>query len=537
MPTRYGNHLDRKPTLMNDNYDSSQRRLFTPLSTTFSHSSFIPSLDEQFTIEGTISEVRCTITSVDDEIQSLQLKLEELKEYRNELHLTLGSLQAPLSPIRKLPPEILSEIFLFAAAGSSIRWPSRRDDSDMPWLLGKICSYWRTVSLSLPQLWSDIHLDHKFFPGAPPSSKTEEFLRLCLDRSRNERLTFSVDTRNPGSFVRPVILTLLSHSERWKDASFDADLLSTYHGDLVLAKHKVPNLRRVHFGLSPLDSVPSLTPLDAFEDAPQLSEISVIGIVHPCHFLRVSWSQITHFTSKGSTFREGEFTQIMQQMTNLVAFSTEGERILEVASSQPVLLPHLTKLTIINKGSYISKTSQFLTVPRLQDLSIHAITPFIAEQTLSMLTRSGCAPDRLSFRASLDMDALWDENRGVVWLLGALPSLRYLHLTVLRSAEHIMPRLANRNQASLPAAILPNLETFVLEDRFCVSAAELTAVLSSRIRKFNNGVWGPEPEDERTGLRSISLRLSRPAAPKFPELDLLKTIAENHGVDIVIDST
>ena len=81
------------------------------------------------------------------------------------------------------------------------------------------------------------------------------------------------------------------------------------------------------------------------------------------------------------------------------------------------------------------------------------------------------------------------------------------------------------------------VETFVLEDGFCMSAAELTAVLSSRIRKFNNGVWGPGPEDERTGLRSINLRLSRPAAPKFPELDLLKTIAENHGVDIFIDSS
>lgn len=509
-----------------------------PLPPIFSHSSFRPTPDEQRFIEEVVHQLRSTISSFDEEIHAFDLKLSELKAHRDDLHLTLKSYQAPLSPIRKLPPEILGEIFLFAASGSTIRWPSRQggNDGGMPWLLGRICSYWRTVSLSLPQLWSEIHLDHKFFPGAPPSPKTEEFLRLCLDRSRNELLTFSVDTRNPGSFVRPVILTMLSHSERWRDASFDADLLSTYHGDLVLAKYKVPALRRIHFGLSPLDSIPSMTPLDAFEDAPNLREVSIVGIVHPAHFLRVPWGHLTHFTSRGSTFREGEFTQVMQQMPNLISFSSEGERILEVASSSPVLLPHLTSLSITNKGSYVSKTAQFLTTPRLRTLFICSLTPFSAEQPIAMLARSGCTPEALTFRTSLDMDVLWDENAGVVHLLGALPTLRELHLTVLRAGDYILPRLANRRQASVPAVLLPHLETLVLEDRFCVSAAELAGVLSSRIKRFDNGVWGPGAEDERPGLRSIELRLSRPPAPKFPELDLLKTIAENHDVNIVIET-
>jgi hypothetical protein len=246
----------------------------------------------------------------------------------------------------------------------------------------------------------------------------------------------------------------------------------------------------------------------------------------------------------------------MRQTTNLVSFSSEGERILEVASSQPILLPHLEKLSVINKGSYISKTCQFLTVPNLRELHVHAITPFIAERTLAMLTRSRCTPTHLTFRSSLDVDALWEENLGLVWILNELPSITYLHLIVLRSADNIMPRLVNRPKAGQPPPLLPNLQAFILEDRCCMSAAEVTEVLSSRIQNFSTGVWVPsaattsssslslssslssinEDQPLTAGLKVVRLKLSRPAAPKFPELDLLKQVAENHGVDTSIHS-
>ena len=80
-----------------------------------------------------------------------------------------------------------------------------------------------------------------------------------------------------------------------------------------------------------------------------------------------------------------------------------------------------------------------------------------------------------------------------------------------------------------------------------MSAAEVTEVLSSRIQNFSTGVWGPtaspslpsatnQDRPRTAGLKVVRLKLSRPAAPKFPELDLLKQVAENHGVDISIHS-
>ncbi|KAF9479215.1 hypothetical protein BDN70DRAFT_834814 [Pholiota conissans] len=514
------------------------RHIYRPLPESLLHSAFIPSPEEEIAIRETIQDVNTTLAAVNDEIARLRGALSELEEYRSSLHTILKHQQAPLSPIRRLPPEILGEIFLFASSGCTIQWPpsprrllASAGQDDMPWLLCQICSYWRTAAISFPKLWHSVHLNLQY-----PSrvAEAQSFLGLCLERSKNELLTLSIEG-NGLTAMLPILEMLLVHSERWEDVSLSSDFFFDFRENFALAKNRVPNLRRLCIETT-LEDLPPSRPLEAFEDAPNLRELSMTHIIHPLQNFRVPWSQITHFISKGNTFREGEFTQIMRHMTNLISFSTEGERILEVASSQPVLLPHLEKLTIINKGSYISKTFQFITAPNLQELVIHAITPFMAEQTVAMIIRSQCKPQRLAFRASLDIDALWDENLGVVWMLTELPSLRHLELNVLKSAHHIMPRLVNSRKSSLPS-LLPNLESFVLEDRFCVSAGEVTEVLASRIINFNSDdVVDSGSTETPPGLRAINLRLFPPAAPKFPELDLLKRVAENHGVEITIFS-
>lgn len=538
------------------------KRVLEPLSPTALHSSFVPSAEAELALQSSISDLHSTITTVDDEINRLRASLASLEGYRTDLHEHLTLRRAVLSPIRRLPAEILGEIFLFAAEGCSMVWPrptgTRADEDAMPWLLGKICSFWRSVALSLPKLWVEIHLTVKFSPSEPDAGShrlhaMQDFLQACLTRSGTELLTFSIDARGPRENILPVLSALVAHSERWHHVSLDIEQFCSYHSDFAPAKNRVHNLRSLHIGTTSMEDTPATVPLDAFENTPSLTKVSISGIVHPFHVLRIPWTRVTHFTSKSSTYREGEFTQIMRQTTNLISFSSEGERILEVASSQPILLPHLEKLSVVNKGSYISKTCQFLTAPNLREFRVHAITPFVAEQTLAMLARSRCTPTHFTFRSSLEVDALWEENLALVWVLNELSSITNLHLIVLRSADNIMPRLVNRPQMGQAHPLLPNLQEFILEDRFCMSAAEVTEVLSSRIQNFSTGVWGPSTTTTTTaapslstgtnqdrprtaGLKVVRLNLSRPAAPKFPELDLLKQVAENHGVDISIHS-
>ena len=523
------------------------------ISPFFSHSRFVPLVEGEIFLRKSIQEIKATVESVENEIIRLRRSLTELEDYRGQLYDDITRHQANLSPVHKLPPEILAEIFLHAANGSSVAWPrGNGSDVEIPLLLGRICSYWRTISHALPLLWSKVRLDippglenHSACSFKAASAAVLDLVQLCLSRSGNKLLSFSITADGPPELVEPILQAFVKHSSRWRDVSIDLAQLSRYHQILLLAKNNVPKLYRLHLGTSIKDTLaPDI--LDAFEFSPSLKELSIAHLTRPFHILCVPWAQLTHLTSKMSTFREGEFSEILRHATSLVVFSSEGERILEVTSSQPVLLRHLEKLAIVNKGSYITKSFQFFTAPNLKELYLHAITPFNPEQTIAMLTRSNCKLTHLTIHSSQEVDTVWEENFGIARLLRYVPSLVHLHLIVLKSGDDLIHRLALHSNVF--PQILPNLECFILEDGFCISAFSLSEVLRSRINNLNSTVStdkqvvpqsnpNPEPDSRLGGLRYVRLKLSLPPPPKFPELDALKAFANYHGVDIAVHTS
>ncbi|KAF8186241.1 hypothetical protein BJ912DRAFT_904907 [Pholiota molesta] len=506
-------------------------RTISPLPPSLLHSSLMVSPDEEQTIRETIHDINTTLTSVDDEITRVRATLSTLEEYRSTLQTTLAQHQVALSPTRTLPPEILGEIFLFVLSDATLEWPgiSGVSGDDMPWVLCKICKYWRAVAISVPGLWSNIRLN---FQNSTRIEGSQHLLDLCLSRSKNELLTLSLHAKDLPTLL-PIWNTLLTLSERWKDISLNGNLFTKSQNYLSLAKNRVPNLRRLCIETKRFEdwgNLPPSWPLEAFEHAENLRELYMTHIVYPLQNVRVPWSQITHFTSKGILFRESEFTEIMQHMTNLIAFSTDSDLsdryIIDDSGSEPVLLPHLRKLSITNIGFFISAICRFLTVPNLEELSISAVKlPFLAERVLEMIKRSRCQPKCLTLRSSLvlEEDVAGIENSNVFSVLSALPSVTRLELTVISANLSILPALASHGPTTERAPLLPNLVSLVLEDRWCTSAFEIANALTSRV--INN----PHP-----GSLSISFRLLPPAAPKSYELDLLKGLAEKCGMEITI---
>ncbi|KAJ7276743.1 hypothetical protein C8J57DRAFT_1583987, partial [Mycena rebaudengoi] len=119
------------------------------------------SLSHLFQSNHTPTEAEVEIAA--SHICELDLQLILLDEYvacrRGELLQSLERYQTILSPIRRLPPEILGEIFTFHfICGSSTSYPSSKR---APWLLAQVCSHWRSVALGTPRMWSMIfaHLD------------------------------------------------------------------------------------------------------------------------------------------------------------------------------------------------------------------------------------------------------------------------------------------------------------------------------------------------------------------------------------------
>ncbi|KII91415.1 hypothetical protein PLICRDRAFT_84784, partial [Plicaturopsis crispa FD-325 SS-3] len=79
--------------------------------------------------------------------------LTDLPERREWLDRSLAEHKALVAPIRRCPPEILTEIF--DEVTSRAFTPS---SMEVPVLLGAVCHHWRQVSLLTPRMWSSIHV-------------------------------------------------------------------------------------------------------------------------------------------------------------------------------------------------------------------------------------------------------------------------------------------------------------------------------------------------------------------------------------------
>ncbi|PBK91099.1 hypothetical protein ARMGADRAFT_1166656 [Armillaria gallica] len=128
-------------------------------------------------------------------------------------------------PIRRLPPEVLSEIFLQCideggteneasrfSEETLLRPKTSLDPSQCPWTLSKVCSKWRAISLSFPRLWSNIHLyvrDKK----PPQSIRT---LNLQLHRSGTHPLKVAFAVSLSVKDLPPITEVLISSCLRWK---------------------------------------------------------------------------------------------------------------------------------------------------------------------------------------------------------------------------------------------------------------------------------------------------------------------------------
>ncbi|KAJ7113991.1 hypothetical protein C8R44DRAFT_710391 [Mycena epipterygia] len=103
-----------------------------------------------------VSKTGARLAHLDDEIARLRDRLHELEEERGPLATYHAQNKAILSPLRRMPLELLGEIFSWTLPTLRTARHSRRrgDFTDSPWVLAQICSRWRAVALSIPSLWS-----------------------------------------------------------------------------------------------------------------------------------------------------------------------------------------------------------------------------------------------------------------------------------------------------------------------------------------------------------------------------------------------
>ncbi|KAJ7049990.1 hypothetical protein C8F01DRAFT_718781 [Mycena amicta] len=123
---------------------------------------FCPTDDELKDISAYLAEPIEKLASLDTKIGYLQEALANVRIERDILHEHVEAHNALVSPLRRMPLDILQEIFVACL-------PTERNcvmsADEAPILLGRICSAWREIAYNTPRLWAKLHIFEPMVPS------------------------------------------------------------------------------------------------------------------------------------------------------------------------------------------------------------------------------------------------------------------------------------------------------------------------------------------------------------------------------------
>ncbi|KAJ7648286.1 hypothetical protein DFH06DRAFT_574444 [Mycena polygramma] len=339
-----------------------------------------------------ITLLHAQISSLEAQIHDLNNALLQFQNQRDEIAESVRQHQSVLSPVRRVPAELLCEIFLATS-------PSE-DANNPPWYLGHICRSWRRYALSYPALWLSIAIS-----SSPLDvSRMISILGAQLERSAYAPLDIHwrcVDNRD---FDQRLLELIIPHSRRWRSLYFHGHVNVGWLQDV---NGRLDRLQKV--AVEPVDTTKIIFP-DVFSTARNLREVILTDeslVDSPT--IVIPWTQITRYHGTYSSERQLEILRAAAATLLDCAIGFTGDdfdndslRIVTLPtlrrlSSQYVgVLPHLAapvleELRLILghepmslAAPFISRTSCTLTRLALTECRIDDVIPVL--RTLSSLT-------------------------------------------------------------------------------------------------------------------------------------------------------
>ncbi|KAJ7592043.1 hypothetical protein C8J56DRAFT_857547 [Mycena floridula] len=369
---------------------------------------------------------------LEQRIKELESLLRSLGQTRLEMVQLAEDCKAVMHPVRRIPQEILSEIFLEASVIKQDVWrASARSDIKKekmplvssldrrapPWTLSQVAQRWRIIALSYPRIWSSIALSIL----AEDTRDNHQGLSLQLQRSANHKLdVYIASDLNHDDFVARgshLLSLLLSSSTRWESFYYRADftdVLSQLEGFL-------PNLRLLY--LTTLYSS-NLQHLSLFRLAPALRTI----VCGPSTLLRFQfpltqieeWGAMNRYLNRSSN-HVGAVLALLQRLPALKVCRitlSDGPSNIPIPPG-PAALAELRCLSLTGSMGADLVISR-LVAPKLDDLTI--IGEVDVNGLSSFIQRSRISLD------SFDFSSLSADEGQVLSLLQQMPWLQNLTL-------------------------------------------------------------------------------------------------------------
>ncbi|KAI3610079.1 hypothetical protein WG66_007368 [Moniliophthora roreri] len=194
-----------------------------PVEVLLRHTALPPDRD---IIEQLVSDTEKKLAGYQVQIDKLRVSLTFLEYKRDGLKKKLSQYRSLLSPVHRLPPEILQNIFtMFNDLLEEERW-LRPSEMAPALAVSRVCGRSRDIALSIPSIWSSVAI--RFEEWNDQEYRRMNLLtRLYVDHSQKSPLNLILHfdkllnlDYNVGTIPIPILKTLVQHSERWHTIEF-----------------------------------------------------------------------------------------------------------------------------------------------------------------------------------------------------------------------------------------------------------------------------------------------------------------------------
>ncbi|SJL13026.1 uncharacterized protein ARMOST_16462 [Armillaria ostoyae] len=382
-----------------------------------------------------------------EELQSLYAaQLQEIQLRRRAVLKALENRKSIYAPIRRLPRDILIEIFhsvcdsWWQEADDDWYWidGNRRHSLDISgplWVLGRVCGLWRDTLHASPASWA-----RKLVVQAPFSKDATEILQTYLEHTGEHLLNLDVSCRKPEKDDE--ILSLLVQScQRWKNLSINAAKLHMPHFESIL---HLPALQTIDIDI--YDGYGSDYHSNMCFTARQLWQASLYG--HGIHQIKLP-PGITHFSGSITC---PEDLHLLAELPKLrrchiwVRLATKEVPVVTIAQLTHLYVDGVDVLNVLSP-------------PLLSSLTINRIpqgprSSSTQESITRFLHRSRCRLESLSIGKAI----FTSTKPSSVFSLEVCSTISRLKL-------ELPPRMISDVEASIFPSVLPNLHHLIL----CIS--------------------------------------------------------------------
>ncbi|KAJ7286332.1 hypothetical protein C8J57DRAFT_1118959 [Mycena rebaudengoi] len=389
-----------------------------------------------------IQESKSNILDIDAKIAHLNSQIRDLLCLRQLEREKIAMLRVVVAPIRRLPTELLTDIFLLSVKdyvffGADCRLAVLR--------LSHVSPYWRQVAHSAPRLWT-------FRVTLQPKTKpTEDYLsstKAWMERSSPLPVSVHVATSLPTVDLAGLMDVLLSVVNRWKTLNMASKSLQSFP---QLPSDTFSSLEEVY--LSGMDADMSGSNMQAFATAPRLRNVTLIPQIGS---VPMPWAQLTklHINDQ-SPSRCRSILWLCQSIVSARITTCAWGTL--PSSPTKHNLPFLTHLitsfaTLPDDSSgHVAPLFDSLCLPKLESfqLNMHPDLPWPADSLPQFLQQSPFVQD---IQLDADLDAV-----ELAQFLRHAPSVMRLTLSSCSGdTDHFFEVLQHRDSDILP--LVPRLD-------------------------------------------------------------------------------